>query len=91
MYIKLIQPKMKKRPMDTDIKIRMTPPLGLFTVANILRSEHNVVIENENIKRINAAVSLNAIEDTAILDFIMFFTKRIDKYHEMYYIKHILY
>ena len=43
---------MKKRPMDTDIKIRMAPSLGLFTVANILRSEHDVVIENENIKEI---------------------------------------
>lgn len=43
---------MKKRPMDTDIKIRMAPSLGLFTVANILQSEHDVVIENENIKEI---------------------------------------
>ena len=25
MYIKLIQPKMKKRPMDTDIKLHMAP------------------------------------------------------------------
>lgn len=51
-YIKLIQPKMKKRPMDTELKIRMSPSLGLLTVANILRSEHTVVLENENIKKI---------------------------------------
>lgn len=37
MYIKLIQPKMIKRPMDTDIKIHMAPPLGLLTIVNILR------------------------------------------------------
>lgn len=53
MYIKLIQPKMIKRPMDTDIKIHMAPPLGLLTIVNILRNEHKVVLENENIQDIN--------------------------------------
>ncbi len=52
MYIKLIQPKMEKRPMDNDIKIRMSPPLGLLTIINILRDEHRVVLENENIQEI---------------------------------------
>lgn len=53
MYIKLIQPKMKKRPMDTDIKTHMSPPLGLLTVVNMLRGEHTVVLENENIEPIH--------------------------------------
>lgn len=53
MNIKLIQPRMKKRPMDTDIKTHMAPPLGLLTVANILRKEHTVILENENIQEIN--------------------------------------
>lgn len=52
MYIKLIQPKMEKRPMDTDIKIHMAPPLGLLTIVNIVRKEHTVVLENENIQDI---------------------------------------
>lgn len=52
-YVKLIQPKMNKRPMDTDIKLHMAPPLGLLTIANILRDEHKIVIENENISEIN--------------------------------------
>lgn len=52
MYIKLIQPKMKKRPMDTDIKTRMAPPLGLLTIVNILRDKHKVVLENENVQEI---------------------------------------
>ena len=52
MYIKLIQPGMIKRPMDTDLKLHMAPPLGLLTVAAILRGEHRVVLENENIERI---------------------------------------
>ncbi len=53
MYIKLIQPKMKKRPMDTDIKTHMAPPLGLLTIVNILRDRHRVVLENENIEKIH--------------------------------------
>ena len=50
MYIKLVQPRMIKRPMDTDLKLHMAPPLGLLTVANLLRGEHRVVLENENIE-----------------------------------------
>lgn len=52
MYIKLIQPKMHKRPMDTDIKIRMSPPLGLYTIANMFRKNHRISVENENIRDI---------------------------------------
>lgn len=52
MYIKLIQPKMRKRPMDTDIKIHMAPPLGLLTIVNLLRREHRVAVENENVQDI---------------------------------------
>lgn len=48
MYIKLIQPRMEKRPMDTDIKTHMSPPLGLYTIANMLRNRHTVSVENEN-------------------------------------------
>lgn len=53
MYIKLIQPKLKKRPMDTDIKIHMAPPLGLLTIVNLLRREHTVVLENENVEQLH--------------------------------------
>lgn len=53
MYVKLIQPKMKKRPMDTDVKTRMSPPLGLYTIANILRDVHKISVENENIETID--------------------------------------
>ena len=50
MYIKLIQPRMIKRPMDTDLKLHMAPPLGLLTIANILRDQHRISLENENIE-----------------------------------------
>lgn len=53
MYIKLIQPKMKKRPVDTDLKTHMSPPLGLYTIANMLRNNHKISVENENIRAIN--------------------------------------
>ena len=44
MKVKLIQPRMLKRPMDTDLKIRMSPHLGLLTVANIIRHECDVIL-----------------------------------------------
>ncbi|MCI8336021.1 MAG: B12-binding domain-containing radical SAM protein [Peptococcaceae bacterium] len=53
MFIKLIQPKMKKRPMDTDMKLHMAPPLGLLTIVNVIRKTDSsavIVLENENIQ-----------------------------------------
>lgn len=52
MYIKLIEPLMQKRPMDTDLKIRMSSPLGLYTIANMFRKEHKVVVQNECVENI---------------------------------------
>lgn len=52
MYVKLIQPKMLRRPMDTDLKTHMSPPLGLLTVMNVLWDRHRVTLENENIRPI---------------------------------------
>lgn len=52
MYVKLIEPKMEMRPMDTEIKTRMSPPLGLYTIVSILRNKHKVVVQNENIEEI---------------------------------------
>lgn len=69
MYIKLIQPKMQKRPMDSDIKTHMSPPLGLYTIANMLRDRHTVSVENENIGKIQLydhpdAVGISITVDT---------------------------
>ncbi len=53
MYVKLIQPKMLMRPMDTELKTRMSPHLGLMTIAGILRDSgmvSRIEIENENIR-----------------------------------------
>ncbi len=53
MYLKLIQPRMRMRPMDTELKTRMSPPLGLLTIVNLLRDRHHVTVENENIRPVN--------------------------------------
>ena len=49
MKIVLIQPKMRKRPMDTTLKTRMSPSLGLLTVAQAIRNESEIELINENV------------------------------------------
>lgn len=49
MKITLIQPLMKMRPMDTKLKTRMSPSLGLYTVAQTIRNGNELEILNENI------------------------------------------
>ena len=44
---------MLRRPMDTDIKLHMAPPLGLLTIVNLVRNKHYVEMENENIQKIH--------------------------------------
>lgn len=66
MKIKLIQPAMLPRPMDTKLKTRMSPSLGLLTLANLTPEKHEVIIENENVEVIdfNEPVDLVAITVT---------------------------
>lgn len=44
MNITLIQPLMNMRPMDTELKTRMSPSLGLLTVAQIIRNRNPKVV-----------------------------------------------
>ena len=53
MKLKLIQPKMNLRPMDTLLKTHMSPPLGIYTIANIVNEFCQVDVINENIEEIN--------------------------------------
>ena len=53
MRIRLIQPAMHLRPMDTELKTRMSPPLGLMTLAGMLTDAHDVCIENENVEQLD--------------------------------------
>lgn len=53
MWIKLISPGMSRRPMDSDWKIRMSPPLALVTIAALTPDGHRVTLEDENIERLH--------------------------------------
>lgn len=68
MIIKLIQPKMRMRPMDTGLKTRMAPSLALLTIANMFHQEHTVIIENENIEAINFDEEVDIVGITVTVD-----------------------
>lgn len=83
MIIKLIQLKMNKRPMDTDLKIRMSPSLGLLTIANIFDKKHTVIIENENIRDINFDEKVDIVGITVTVDVLPRAINIAKKYREM--------
>lgn len=67
--IKLISPKMSLRPMDSELKRRMSPSLSLVIVASLTPKEHYVYIEDENLHDINFSdspdlVGINVNVDT---------------------------
>ena len=68
MKIKLIQPAMLPRPMDTKLKTRMSPSLALLTIANLTPKEHEVIIENENIEKIDFNESVDLVAITVTVD-----------------------
>ncbi|MCL2161849.1 MAG: B12-binding domain-containing radical SAM protein [Betaproteobacteria bacterium] len=68
MKILLIQPKMNKRPMDTDLKIRMAPSLALLTLMNLTPSEHKTTMINENTEEINYDCEADLVGITITLD-----------------------
>lgn len=68
MKIILIQPKMKKRPMDTELKTRMAPPLGLLTLISLTPKEHEVIMVNENVEKIHFQKDVDLVGITITLD-----------------------
>ena len=68
MIVHLIQPKMERRPMDTSLKARMAPSLGLLTIANLLESEHTVILTNENIEDIDYDKPVDLVGITVTVD-----------------------
>ena len=68
MKIKLIQPKMLPRPMDTKLKTRMSPSLALLTIANLMPKEHEVIIENENVEKIDFDEPVDLVAITVTVD-----------------------
>ncbi|SHI99661.1 Radical SAM superfamily enzyme YgiQ, UPF0313 family [Geosporobacter subterraneus DSM 17957] len=53
MKIKLIQPRMSLRPVDSEFKRLMAPPLALLTLAALTPLGDEVIIEDENVADIN--------------------------------------
>lgn len=50
MLVRLIQPMTGRRPMDTSLKARMAPHLGLLTIARVVENcGHSAEIVNENV------------------------------------------
>lgn len=68
MKIKLIAPKMSLRPMDSEFKRRMSPPLSLLTLATILKKDHEVYIEDENIQPLTLEDSPELVGITVNID-----------------------
>lgn len=68
MKIKLIQPAMLPRPMDTKLKTRMSPSLALLTIANLTPKEHEVIIENENVENIDFDEPVDLVAITVTVD-----------------------
>ena len=49
MRIRLVSPRMSLRPMDSELKRRMSPSLALLILAALTPPEHEVIIDDENI------------------------------------------
>ena len=52
MHLHLLSPRMTRRPMDSDWKLRMSPPLALLILAALTPPEHRVTLNDENIERL---------------------------------------
>ena len=68
MKILFIQPKMNKRPMDTDLKTRMSPSLALLTLLSLTPDGHETKIINENVEKIDFDCGADLVGITITLD-----------------------
>jgi radical SAM superfamily enzyme YgiQ (UPF0313 family) len=68
MKILLIQPKMNKRPMDTDLKTRMAPSLALLTLMSLTPGGHEVRLLNENAEPLEFSCEADLVGVTVTLD-----------------------
>ena len=68
MLIKLIHPAMQMRPMDSIFKTRMSPPLALYTLVALTPEEHQVVVEDENVRPLQLDPGADIVGITATVD-----------------------
>lgn len=68
MKVKLIQPKMSLRPMDSEFKRLMSPSLSLLVLAALTPKEHTIILEDENIKPLHLEDSPDLVGITVNVD-----------------------
>jgi len=68
MKIKLISPQMTLRPMDSEFKRRMSPPLSLLVLAALTPTEHSIILEDENLGKLNLNDSPDLVGITVNVD-----------------------
>ena len=68
MKILLIHRKMNKRPMDTELKVRMAPSLALLTLMRLTPDGHKTVFLDENIEEIDFTRDADIVGITVTLD-----------------------
>ena len=68
MKILFVQPKMIKRPMDTDLKTCMSPSLALLTLLSLTPDGHETTIVNENVEKIDYDCGADLVGITITLD-----------------------
>ena len=71
MWVKLISPGVSLRPMDSDFKRRMAPPLSLLVLGALTPERHRVTIADENVERLHLddrpdLVGITVKVDTAV-------------------------
>lgn len=62
---------MQMRPMDTTLKTRMAPSLGLYTVATVVRDGNDITFFNENIEEIDFECQADIIGITVTVDTLL--------------------
>lgn len=68
--------------MDTTLKTRMSPSLGLYTVANIIRNDNEITVFNENIEEIDFNKPTDLIGITVTVDTLPRAIEIAAVYHE---------
>ncbi len=81
MKILLIQPKMDKRPMDTDLKTRMAPSLALLTLMRLTPAGHEVVMVNENVEKLDLRYGADLVGITVTLDMLPRARRLAEQFH----------
>jgi radical SAM superfamily enzyme YgiQ (UPF0313 family) len=68
MNILLISPETTKRPMDTDWKTRMSPPLSLLTLSAVTPKQHQIRLIDENIEKLRIGSDIDLVGITVKVD-----------------------